>query len=250
MDDTLSKFADEYGGRGLEISKFKEYRERSILSFFIGGLLIGLAYLQEVRGALPDFPNKEYVVYLPGLILLCIWLLILHGKRRLETSTEDVVLYEIGAAIDAVSENNTDKALSHLEELDSEVSRSGNSLFSQSIEQNIADYCDRLENSEDAGQLLEDTFEDFMLELVSELNKENNLDSILDRISEDTGNKFEGSVLIDTIQQININVWIVSAIGVVILSLITFLFVGKDGGYYFAIASLTVLQFLSNQQEN
>lgn len=249
MSGTLEQFAEEYRDNGTRISKFKKYRERFSTSVLLGLLFLIPTLFQQYKSLFQDFPYSDYIYYVPGAVLLCIGLVPYLGKRDMDIGTEDITYYEIASAIKSMRAGDIDATLKHISELEDEAKRSGNGLFLEQTVQRIKSYEDRLEGSQNPEGILDGTFDDFFGSLIGELSEENKMDEILQDISTESDDKFEGSVLLDSVKRVRLDMWSGIAIIAVFGSFFIFNIVGKESGYYAAIISLTVIQILGERRE-
>ena len=247
MRDSLEQFANEYRDKGTRISKFKKYRERFSVSVVFGIIFLVATLFQEYKSLFQGLPYSDYIPYIPGAVLLTIGLIIYLGKRDMDVGTADITYYEIASAISAMEENDVDRTLNHIDELKTEVNRNENGLFSEQTASRIESYHNRLDESQNLEGVLNNTFEDFFENLIQELSEENEMDEILQDISTENDDEFEGSVLLDSIRRLDM--WSGLTIVAVLGSLLVFNIVGKDSGYYVAIISLTAIQILGDRQE-
>lgn len=249
MRDSLQQFAKEYGDGGTRISKFKKYRQRYSVSVVFCILFLTATLFHQYSSLFQGLPYPEYIQYAPGIGLLAIAFLLYLGKRDIDTSTEDITYYELASAIESMQDENVGATLNHIGEVKSEVNRSGNGVFSEQKVERIESYHDRIDNSQNPEGILDDTFEDFFDNLIRELSEENEMDMILEDISTESEDEYEGSVLLDSIRRLRLDMWTALTFIAVVGSLLVFKIVGKDSGYFSAIVSLTAIQILSERRE-
>lgn len=249
MRESLIKFAEENQKNGTEISKYKKYRKRFALSATFGILLLVATLTSQFRGLFSGLPYSDYMPLLPGLSLMVIAVLLYLGRRDIDINTDVITYHEIAAAINSMSEKDIDEVLIHIENLKDEVKRSENELFSAQTTEQTVSYHHRLQDSQNPEGVLEETFEGFFDRLISQLSEEDEIDEILENLSTESDNEFQGSVVMDSLRRLQVGVWSILTIFAVVLSLIIFNVVGQNEGYYSAIIALTVIQILSGRRE-
>ena len=186
METQLSEFADEYIADRREVAKYKQSRNISVLFGFFAFLTLFLWFARiEIMNQLPQtISAPEWAVMIVPLLFVILGYTVRRGRKNMDIDSSTIALHELSMSIKRYSEEDCSTAVTHFADFAEEVNRTSNELFSERKEELAEEYAERLDGANNKQAALDETYEEFVLNLVNDLRDEQVLSETVGKVED------------------------------------------------------------------
>lgn len=252
MDQDLVEFSEGNQYDEIMVEKFEEAHNLANFMLFFIFIVLPILYFAEgwvssYFGTYAQYYTEVWAVAVG--ISIVIWYLARRARKATGLTREDLTVHYFCLTIESYDNADYEKTSEYLHELEDHATKNTNDLLTDSVKDQIEEYVDRIEESGRNKELLDQSFEEFAIQLGRILQQNNQFDELVKSGTDEAASVSSRAVIAEGAKTLPMGRYFAFEILAIILALVVFFYYNENLGMLLAVSLLTVIPRISESRD-